>query len=309
MQQGGAALLIGGAGLTTKDGGAAQIIGGDSGPGTGGRGGTVGVFSGAGVGTDSGSGDVVLGIANVTGSGAIGTIRLLSRVGDTKAIETIQSFGANGATVGMFVGTRDPSALVTGDPGDVYYRDSTTSSGIYVNTGSGAANTTWTKLGTFSLQFTPNTAEFPSTNFPQLTTIHSTARRPVLAFDAGTDETAYWTFAAPANWSSTLKVRIYYAMASATTNSVVWTASVEAITDGDSTDLDAAESFDTANAVTDAVPATTAGKLGVAEITLTNHDSSASGDYVRLKVTRDADNASDNATGDAYLLHVELHVG
>jgi len=41
-------------------------------------------------------------------------------------------------------------------------------------------------------------------------------------------------------------------------------------------------------------------------ITLTNADSVAAGDYVRIAINRDADNGSDTATGDAYLLAVEV---
>ena len=41
---------------------------------------------------------------------------------------------------------------------------------------------------------TPFSAEFPSSNFPGLNTVNA---RPVLAFDASTQETAYWTLVAP----------------------------------------------------------------------------------------------------------------
>ena len=59
----------------------------------------------------------------------------------------------------------------------------------------------------------PHGAEFPSSNFPQLTQIN---QRPALAFDAATDETAYWTDVAPQGLTGTITVLIYYAMASAT---------------------------------------------------------------------------------------------
>jgi hypothetical protein len=41
-------------------------------------------------------------------------------------------------------------------------------------------------------------------------------------------------------------------------------------------------------------------------ITLTNGDSLAAGDYIRVSVARDADNGSDNFAADAYLLAVEI---
>lgn len=153
--------------------------------------------------------------------------------------------------------------------------------------------------------FTPLSAEFPSSNFPQLTLSN---RRPVLAFDAGTDETAYWTGVAPQGLTGTLTLVITYAMASATSGNIYWQAQVEAITDGDATDTDATTSFDTANSGNGAVPGT-AGYIDQISITLTNNDSLTAADYFRVSVNRDADNASDTATGDAYLLAVELRDG
>ncbi len=45
-------------------------------------------------------------------------------------------------------------------------------------------------MATTRTVLTPFSAEFPSSNFPGLTTINA---RPVLAYDASTQETAYWT--------------------------------------------------------------------------------------------------------------------
>lgn len=149
---------------------------------------------------------------------------------------------------------------------------------------------------------TPFSAEFPASNYPQLTLSN---RRPVLGFDAATDETAYWTSIAPQGLTGTITVVITYAMASATSGNIYWQAALEAITDGDATDTDSTTSFDTANSGNGAVPGT-AGYIDQISITMTNADSIAAADYFRLSVNRDADNASDTATGDAYLLAVEL---
>jgi hypothetical protein len=149
----------------------------------------------------------------------------------------------------------------------------------------------------------PLAAEFPSSNFPQIMQVN---RRPVLAFDAATVEGCRWTFAAPQGLTGTLKARVFYIMASATTGKVDFEASIEAITDGDTFDLDAGDSFDTLNAANATVPGT-AGYLDVLEITLTNKDNIAAGDYVRLKLERDADDATDDtAAGDCYVLAVEI---
>lgn len=149
---------------------------------------------------------------------------------------------------------------------------------------------------------TPLAAEFPSSNYPALSLIN---RRPVLAFDAATDETAYWTGIAPQGLTGAITVVITYMMASATSGNIYWQSQLEAVTAGDATDLDAGTSFDTANSGNGAVPAT-AGYIQQISITMTNADSLAADDYFRLSVNRDADNASDTATGDAYLLAVEL---
>ena len=151
----------------------------------------------------------------------------------------------------------------------------------------------------------PLGASFPASNYPVLTLVN---RRPVLAFDAGTDEAAYWTFVAPQGWTGTVTCVVSYMMASATSGNIYWQAQLEAVTAGDAVDLDAATSFDTANSGNGTVPGT-AGYMQQISITMTNADSIAAGDLVRLSVNRDADNASDTATGDAYLLAVELRDG
>jgi hypothetical protein len=149
---------------------------------------------------------------------------------------------------------------------------------------------------------TPENAHYPSANYPQLTQIN---QRPVLAFDASTDETAYWTDIAPQGYTGTITALVSYCMASATSGAVYFQAALEAITAGDSTDLDATTSFDTANSGNGTVPGT-AGYMQQISITCTNADSFAAGDYYRLSLNRDADNGSDTATGDAYVLAVEL---
>jgi hypothetical protein len=148
---------------------------------------------------------------------------------------------------------------------------------------------------------TPLAAEFPSTNFAPLTLVN---RRPCLAFDAGTNESAQWTGIAPQGFTGTVTVLVYYMMASATSGDIDWDGLLEAVTDGDSTDLDAGDSFDSANSTDNTTVPATAGFIDVVSITMTNADSIAAGDYFRLRITRDA--ASDTATGDAYLLAVEL---
>lgn len=152
--------------------------------------------------------------------------------------------------------------------------------------------------------FTPGAAEPPGTNFATPAVIND---RPVLAFDATVDESIYFTDIAPQNLTGAITVVISYMMASATTGSVHFQAALEAISDGDATDLDATTSFDSYNSAGATVPGT-AGQIDQISITMTNADSLTAGDYCRLKVNRDADSTSgtDDAVGDCYVLAIEL---
>ena len=154
---------------------------------------------------------------------------------------------------------------------------------------------------------TPGSAEFPSSAFAALMTVNA---RPVLAFDASTAETAQWTFVAPQGLTGTLSAVVSYMMASATSGKVDFTGSIEAVTSGDAVDLDAGDGFDTANAIAAPTVPGTAGYMQQFTITFTNADSIAAGDLVRFKLTRDATDATnDTATGDCYILAVEIRDG
>jgi hypothetical protein len=153
---------------------------------------------------------------------------------------------------------------------------------------------------------TPNSAEFPGSNFPQLTLSDATRRRPVLAFDATTEETCYWTFVAPQGLTGTVTLLVFYGMASGTSGGVAFGASVEAVTPADALDLDAGDSFDTENVGTDAAVPGTAGYMESVSITLTTADSIAAGDLVRVRLARKVANASDTATGDALVFAAEF---
>lgn len=154
----------------------------------------------------------------------------------------------------------------------------------------------------------PFAAEFPASNAPQ--TLLSN-RRPVLAFDATTDETCYWTFIAPQGLTGTITLVITYAMASAVSGAVGLQAQIEAITDGDAVDTDATTSFDSVNNSASTTVPGTAGNIDQITITMTNADSLAAADYFRLSLNRDADGSAitDDAAGDCYVLAVELRDG
>lgn len=152
--------------------------------------------------------------------------------------------------------------------------------------------------------FLPEGARFPSTNFPQLLKIDNDL---VLGFDAATAETCYWGFIAWQGLTGTMTAVVSYIMASATSGKVDFEVSIEAITPGDATDIDAVDSFDTANTITAPTVPGTAGYLGTFSCTLTNQDGIAAADWCRIRLVRDATDATnDTATGDCYILGVEL---
>jgi hypothetical protein len=139
----------------------------------------------------------------------------------------------------------------------------------------------------------------PSTAFATLDTRSSI---PCLDFDDATDESAVFMGIIPegASLGSGLKIRLHWMATTATSGNVVWDVSLERMT----TDLDS-DSFDTIASGTAAANGTS-GILTVTEITLATIDSVTAGDGFRLKVTRDANNASDTMTGDAELIAVEV---
>ena len=155
------------------------------------------------------------------------------------------------------------------------------------------------------LQYDAHSFVLPGSGAPGLDVA---ANRPFVAFDESSVETVYSkAVALPGQYGGgTLKANIGYVMASATSGKVDFEVSVEAVTDGDALDLDAGDDFDTPNAVAATVPGT-AGHLDVLTVTLSNKDSVAAGDLFRIRLKRDADDATDDtAAGDARVLWEEI---
>ena len=154
------------------------------------------------------------------------------------------------------------------------------------------------------LVFTPLHNEPPASAFATLDTRNS---HPVLDFDAAAVESAVFSGVLPRSYSGGgLTITLIWAATSATSGNVVWNTAIERM-EADGTDIDA-DSFATANAVTDAAAAAS-GALSYASIAHTSGaqmDSLAVGEAFRLKVIRDAANGSDTMTGDAELVAVEI---
>jgi hypothetical protein len=178
----------------------------------------------------------------------------------------------------------------------------------------GSANTILTSNGTSSAPtftapaaggtktyavFNANDNQPPATNFATLDTRNSIA---ILDFDDTTDEQAIFLGIIPeaAVLTSGLSIRLIWTATTATSGACVWDASLERMT----TDIDS-DSFDTAASVTTTTNATS-GVPNYSTITLTTIDSVTAGDGFRLRINRDANNASDTMTGDAELIAVEV---
>lgn len=124
----------------------------------------------------------------------------------------------------------------------------------------------------------------------------------LLAFDAGTDESAVFTLVMPDHYGGNgIDVSLRWAAATATSGNCIWDVAIERIND-DVQDIDS-DSFAAANSVT-AAAASASGELSYDSVTFSDGadmDSVAAGDVYRIKITRDADNASDTMAGDAQL--------
>lgn len=144
----------------------------------------------------------------------------------------------------------------------------------------------------------------PSASGASITTTQNIWR---LAFDPNAKEYAAWQFRMPATYSSSPVVKIQYiATANATGAGLVdFEVAIMAISDGDSQTLNV-NSYDTVNAGSATVP-TTDGYLDEVSITVTNNDSVAAGDYVRLQIARDATDATnDTVGGDIEVVNVSF---
>jgi len=162
----------------------------------------------------------------------------------------------------------------------------------------------------FTLNF-PSTALGPSFTTTGPTYVnHGTTPfgRIGLAFDDSVDEaSSTGMFLMPSEYtgSGTLKCDIAYYTASATSGDLAMIIGVEAITDGDSIDMEAAQGFDVSvTAQTKTVPGT-AGHPDILTFTMSAKDSVAAGDIVRLNVMRDV--SEDGVSGDVYVASISLY--
>jgi hypothetical protein len=170
-------------------------------------------------------------------------------------------------------------------------------SGTTINADTGTQNYLASKT---LARFTPRENQPPATAFATLDTRNSIA---VLDFDAAVDESAIFSGVIPenANLASGLQIRLAWMATSATSGNCRWGVQIERCT----TDLDA-DSFDTATEATGAANGTS-GIATLTSITVTAIDGLTAGDTFRIRVFRNADDATnDTMTGDAELIAIEV---
>lgn len=160
-------------------------------------------------------------------------------------------------------------------------------------------------MANVNIQLVPETAQFLGSAFPQFVKTNGT-NFPVsgLAYDATTDEAAYWRFIAKNYASGNVTLELFWYADTASTANVVWEAQLAAITpDTDTQDIET-KSFATLNFVQDTHLGTTGQRLHKCSITISNLDSLADGDVVTLRIARDANStsATDDMAGDAILV-------
>lgn len=154
----------------------------------------------------------------------------------------------------------------------------------------------------WAIMFGAASNEPPASAFATLDTRNS---HPVLDFDAATDESAVFRGVLhPGYANSGVNVRLIWAASTATSGNVIWEVSFERVNAG-ALDIDA-DSFATAvtaSAAADSVSGETT-ETTIAVSNGASMDSLVAGEMFRLKVTRDANHASDTMTGDAELIAI-----
>lgn len=151
----------------------------------------------------------------------------------------------------------------------------------------------------------PYNNEPPQSNFA---TFDIRNEHPILDFDADVDEIAVFTSICPRVYSAGgITVYVHFSMSSAESGNVVWQVAFERMGDGQ-VDLDV-DSFASAQSTGAVSVPVTSGYPKICSIAFTNGaqiDYLAVGESFRIKINRDADNASDTAAGDAELIAIEL---
>lgn len=155
-------------------------------------------------------------------------------------------------------------------------------------------------MGTVYQVLEPGDALLPSTN-PAAPVMVQGLNFPVpgLAFDATTQETAFFRFSARNYGSGNVTVEVEWYADTASTGGVTFGASLAAITPNTDTQDIETKAFATENTASDTHLGTTGQRDHSFTITVSNLDSLANGDDVTLRLRRVPADGSDTMTGDA----------
>lgn len=155
-------------------------------------------------------------------------------------------------------------------------------------------------------EFGPFSAVMPGTVYPQiLATIGTNFPVPGLAFDETLDEACFFFFRA-INYASAPAIDIEWYADNASTNAVVWSCQLAAITPETDTQDVQTKAFAAAQTVTDTHLGTTGQRVHRCSISIVNTDSLAAGDWCCLKFQRIGSSGSDTMNNDAILTKIVL---
>jgi hypothetical protein len=145
-------------------------------------------------------------------------------------------------------------------------------------------------------------AQPTSTNFAQRVELNTAERDIVLAFDGTTAESIISPLMAVQGITTPLSITMLFCFPTATTGSAVFDISLQAVSGGDGVNLATTTSYASVNTSAAINAPASVNNPVSATVTLTNNDSIAELDWVKIKITRNPTNGSDTITSDCYLI-------
>jgi len=160
-------------------------------------------------------------------------------------------------------------------------------------------------MATVTHQLDPFGAKFQTASFAGLVQANGT-NYPVsaLAFDAATEEEAFFSFVATSYGSGNVTVRLLWYADTATSGVVRFGAQIAVITPNTDTQDIETDALATAIEGNDTHLGTTGQRLHSFDLAVSNLDSLAADDRVALRIYRDTGDAADTMAGDALIVGV-----
>lgn len=148
--------------------------------------------------------------------------------------------------------------------------------------------------------------DLPTANAPAVACVTGTnTQKAVLSFDDTTDESAQFTLMLPSTWTGNIDIN-YIWYAAATTGAVGWCAQLVSTADAE-TDDPAFPAQGASNCVSDTAKGAT-NQVNIASDTTITATGVAASELLHVRISRDANGGAvtDDMTGDAHLIGVEL---